>query len=631
MHRRAHAPRADAALTPLREGFLAGGLAPWGLPGSATPFSSQSAPPGRPTPHRSGNQPVESYRGPGAEPSAIATPRGGCLTQGVRFPASQSVETTTGRVPARLGRADRCVGERAGGAAHRRAAAVATACGVLAVATAAGTECDWLYPAGARVGETVRVQLSGRLSAWPLAVWCDDPGLQFRAAAAPGHFEVTLATNTAPGPHLIRFFDSAGASAPCQFVAGEFPELLWPETADTNAPPDARLAPAAPPVTLQGRLETDAPGHIWPLALPGPATLHLVAVASRLDSPGTVRLTVRDAGGAVLGRSTNAPPADPEFECLVATSGTYALEVLPAAVPDTPASPARQANAPILYRITVTTRGAERTAALIPAGAWLEGAPRPDTAARVVIREVPPAAEPVLHPETLSPTTELAGTFGGFINPAGDQDRFGFLTRREQTHRFRARAVNPDSAFVPVLRVLDAAGAVLAESVPGVETALEWTAPADGAYVLAVADAFDAGGPDFGYELELAPPQPRVTATTPEHTFPLAPGQSRVLPLQVRRPDTAHALLTVTASGLPADVSAGSAILAPDAERVDLELRVAERARPFSGPFRVLVLDPATLPPRTFPVTAPVSGRHAPPGGLLINETDVFWLSVGGL
>ncbi len=499
-----------------------------------------------------------------------------------------------------------------------------------AAAGGAGTECDWLYPVGARVGETVRVQLSGRLSAWPLAVWSDDPGLQFRAAAAPGHFEVTLATNTAPGPHLIRFYDPAGASAPCQFVAGELPELLWPEeTGDPNAPPDANLSPAAPPVTLQGRLETDAPGHLWPLALSAPVTLHLEAVASRLDSPGTVRLVVRDAGGAVLGRSTNVPPADPEFACLVATPGTCALEVLPAVASGETAPPARRARAPIIYRITVTTRGAERAAALIPAGAWPEGAPRPDTAARVVIREVPPPAEPMLHPETLSPTPELAGTFGGFINPAGDQDRFGFLTGREQTHRFRARAVNPDSAFVPVLRMLDAAGTVLAESAPGVDTALEWTAPADGAYVLTVADAFDAGGPDYGYELELAPPQPRVTATTLEHTFQLAPGQTRVLPMQVRRPDAARVPLTVTASGLPADVLAGSALLAPDAARVDLELRALERARPFSGPFRVLVMDPATLPPRTFPVTAPVPGRHAPPGGLLINETDVFWLSVG--
>lgn len=512
----------------------------------------------------------------------------------------------------------------------RLPAVVAAVCAVLGTAaTVGGTECDWLYPAGARVGETVRVQLHGRLSAWPLEGWCDDPGLQFRAAAAPGHFEVTLATNTAPGPHLVRFYDPAGASAPCQFVAGEFPELLWPETTDPNTPPAAHLVPAAPPVTLQGRLAADAPGHVWPLALPGPVTLHLEAMASRLDSPGTVRLTVRDAGGAVLGRSTNAPPADPEFECLVATPGTYVLEVHPAWASDASDSPDRRDHAPIRYRTTVTTRSAERAAALIPAGAWLEGAPRPDSTARVLIREVPPPAEPVMHPETLTPTTELAGTFGGFINPAGDQDRFGFLTRREHTHRFRARAVNPDSAFVPVLRVLDAAGTVLAESAPGMETVLEWTAPADGAYLLAVADAFDAGGPDFGYELELAPSQPHVTATLPEHTFLLAPGQSWVLPVQVRRPDTMRVPLTVTAAGLPADVSAGSAILVPDAERVELELRVAERARPFSGPFRVLVMDPATRPLRTFPATAPVSGRHAPPGGLLINETDVFWLSVG--
>lgn len=491
----------------------------------------------------------------------------------------------------------------------------------------AQTVCEFLYPAGAQVGTTVTVRLTGRLSAWPLAVWCEDPGLQFHAAEAPGYFAVTLATNTTPGAHLIRFCDPTGASGPCQFVAGEFPELLWPESPDTHTAAHETPVPATPPLTVQGRLEANAPGHVWPLALPGPATLRLEAVASRLDSPGTVRLAIRDATGALLNRSTNAPPTDPLLECQVPSPGTYTLEVTPEA--DSLAPAVRSVFPPIVYRVTITTHSPARPAMPSPASAALEGAPLPDAPPRMVIREIPSPTQPMLHPEMLSPSSDLVGTFGGFINPVGDQDRYGFQARREQIHRVRARALNPDSAFVPVLRVLDPAGTVLAESVPGAETVLEWTAPADGAYVLAVADALDAGGPDYGYEIEVAPPQPHITATAPEHTFRLAPGGRLVLPVEVRRPDTARTLLTVTTHGLPAEVMTGSAILTPDAERVGIELHAVEGARLFSGPFRVLLLDPTRALPVTFPVTAPVRGRHAPPGGLLINETEVFWLSVG--
>ncbi len=502
--------------------------------------------------------------------------------------------------------------------------------GLWAAAGTAETRVDWLFPPGGRVGTAFEVRLAGQLSAWPLAVWTEEPELHFEATAAPGHFQVTLGTNATPGPLLIRFVDPAAASVPCQFVVGRFPEWTWPEAAPaTNAPPAGQAGfpeHVTPPATLQGRLDGRGHEHVWLLNLPGPATVRLEAVASRLDSPGTVRLELADASGTRLGWSTNRPPADPVLECLVPQAGLCPLRV--SAVLSEGLSGSVPA-APVIYRVTVTTHEAGRAAAALPAGAWMEGAPWPDAASRVVLRELPVVPEPVLHPETLSPTTDFAGTFGGFINPAGDQDRFGFQTRRELGHRFQVRAVNPGSSFLPVLRVLAADGAVLAESVPGPETVLEWTAPADGAYVLAVADAADSGGPDFGYELEISPPQPRLVATAPTHTLRLPPGGRLTLPVQVRRPDTLRSPLTVATFGLPAGVQAGHAILAPDADTVALEWQARDETPRFSGPVRVWVMDPLVAPPRTIAVTAPLLGRHAPPGGLLINETGVFWLTVG--
>jgi hypothetical protein len=479
------------------------------------------------------------------------------------------------------------------------------------------TRVDFIYPAGGQVGTEVALSVAGRFSSWPLAVWTDDPGLRIVAADAPGHFQAVIATNIAVGPHLIRFHDDSGASAPWQFVVGDLPEqVAAPES-------EEGLEPLPVPCAQHGQLRSPGEIHTWRFAAAGPVTLEFDAAATRLDSPATLGLRLLDADGTVLGESTNPPPADPELRCLLVKEGAYRLEVRRRA-----AAPASEAEAPVVYRLKTTTAAPAAAAALVPRGTLFESAPLPDLSSRVIIREAPePPPEPVLHPETLSPSDGLAGTFGGFINPGGDEDRFSFVARREEVHRYRVRKMNPESEFLPVVRVR-AAGEVLAESAPGLDSTLEWTAPADGTYTLVVADARGAGGPDFAYELELAPPEPRVAAVTRQHTFTLAPGGRLEVAIAISRPDAYRGVLTVTAAGLPADVTAGSAILAPDTDTAVLELHAADDARLFSGPFRLLVLDPVSSPPRTFAVTAPLQGRHAPPGGMLVNETDTFWLTV---
>lgn len=479
------------------------------------------------------------------------------------------------------------------------------------------TRVDFIYPAGGRVGTEVALSVAGRFSSWPLAVWTDDPGLRLTAADAPGHFRALIATNAAVGPHLIRFHDDSGATAPWQFVVSDLPEqVAAPEPVESPEPLPV-------PCVQNGQLRTPGEIHTWHFAVGGPVTLALGAVAMRLDSPATLGLRLLGEDGAVLGESTNQPPADPELRCLLVKDGAYRLEVRLRVD-----APPGGATTPVIYRLKTTTAAPADAAALVPRGTLFESAPLPDLSARVIIREAPePPPEPVLHPETLSPSDGLAGTFGGFINPGGDEDRFSFVARREEVHRYRVRKVNPESEFLPVVRVLTA-GEVVAESPPGLDSTLEWTAPADGTYTLAVADARGAGGPDFAYELESAPPEPRVAAVTRQHTFTLAPGGRLAVPIAISRPDTHRGVLIVTATGLPADVNTGSAVLAPDADTVVLELKAADDARRFSGPFRLLVLDPVSSPPRTFPVTAPLQGRHAPPGGLLVNETDTFWLTV---
>lgn len=490
----------------------------------------------------------------------------------------------------------------------------------LALSAQAGPQIHYLFPAGAPVGGTTGVSAGGEFSSWPVQVWSDDPGVQIVAGAAPGHFHAHIATNAPPGPHLLRFHDDTGASPAWQFVVGEGPEFSEEDPAVVAA------TVQVPPGVCHGRFEGGPEAVSWRYAVPAGVTLHLEAMAARLDSPGTVRLRLLDGEDCLLGESTNVPPADPELRCLVARAGTYRVEVRPVPADSAP-PPSREI--PLVYRLQARTTGSRDASVAVARDAFLAGAPRPDLASRLLIHDAPAAPlEPTLHPEMLSPTESLPGTFGGFINPAGDEDRFGFQARRDEIHRFRVRLANPEAPFIPVLRILQD-DHVLAESVPGPEGSLTWLAAMDGAYTLVVADAQAAGGPDFAYEIETQAPESRLVATAPSATWRLTPGEPLQLAVAIERPEARRGSLMITASGLPAWVVAEAGVVVPNRNAATLEFRAPPAAPATTQPFQIQVLDSAAFPPRAFPVVAPLLGRYTPSGGLLLNETDTFWLTVG--
>src|SRR5688572_29769329 len=73
---------------------------------------------------------------------------------------------------------------------------------------------DHLFPVAAMSGSTTAVTAVGKFAPWPLQVWTDAPGISFRAGQKAGQFEVEVSPEVAPGPHLVRFFNETGASAP---------------------------------------------------------------------------------------------------------------------------------------------------------------------------------------------------------------------------------------------------------------------------------------------------------------------------------------------------------------------------------------------------------------------------------
>lgn len=482
---------------------------------------------------------------------------------------------------------------------------------------------EHLFPAGGQRGTVLNFSLGGSLGSTPLRPWSDSAGLHFEADESPGQFRLALAPTVSPGPHLVRFFNAQGCTAPRLFIVGELPETI-----ELGSPEFSGIGEELRtlPVTVNGRLSQPGEVDTYRLRLEPSQTFRAELTALGFDSPLAARLTLLAPDGAAVGESTNAPVQDPVLVTTIHQRGVHRLLVESAA---RTAATARfeVAGEARIYRLACTLVPPLPAPSVTPEPPGFEIPGLPDTGSSLVVRAPADSSAP-LHPEMLSPTAAVPGTFTGFINPAGDEDRFGFLATREEVYRFAARAGSLASPLAPVLRVLDGAGDILAASAPDPDPTLEWIAPADGAYAIVIADARGEGGPDFRYELEILAPEPRLLAEVDEHTFRLRPGESVSLEIRLHRPDTHRGLVTVMTSGLPDDVTGAGAVIAPDGAATRLHLTASPNARPSNQPFRVVLVDPGAVPPRVLVAQAPLRGRFAPPGTLLRNETDALWLTV---
>src|SRR5439155_2670608 len=111
---------------------------------------------------------------------------------------------------------------------------------------------DYIFPAGGQQGTTNIVSVGGKFDPWPPKIWIDCPSVQFAAQRNKGAFKVSIATNAPVGPHLLRIFNSDGASVPKSFVIGDENEIAEVEPNDSwkQAQQITNL-----PVVVNGRLE----------------------------------------------------------------------------------------------------------------------------------------------------------------------------------------------------------------------------------------------------------------------------------------------------------------------------------------------------------------------------------------
>jgi hypothetical protein len=93
----------------------------------------------------------------------------------------------------------------------------------------------------------------------------------------------------------------------------------------------------------------------------------------------------------------------------------------------------------------------------------------------------------------------------GRLENAGDEDAFHFTVKKGEKLNFTAQGGSLGSPTLVSIRVVNDKGAILAETgyTAGGEPSLNWTAPADGDYLLNVRDLLDRGGPGFTYRVAI--------------------------------------------------------------------------------------------------------------------------------
>jgi hypothetical protein len=122
----------------------------------------------------------------------------------------------------------------------------------------------------------------------------------------------------------------------------------------------------------------------------------------------------------------------------------------------------------------------------------------------------------------------------------------------------------------------------------GKDPYLDFTAPADGDYLVRLADTRGRGGRDFAYRLTIAPPRPDFTVFL-NPTNPNVPRGSRV-PVTVTafRHDGFDGPIHVKLTGLPAGVEATDGVILPGHTTVAVTVSASEDAAAVTAPFSVV-------------------------------------------
>lgn len=453
--------------------------------------------------------------------------------------------------------------------------------------------------------------------------------------------EVTLLPDAPAGDHELRLRTPAGLSNPLVFCIGQLPENVPPVVTATSAREIQRPRPGDPrdagareitlPATVNGQI---LPGEVDRFKFTAQKGQRLVfAVAARAlipylaDAvPGWFQATlaVYDAKGRELAYADDYRfNPDPVVSCEIPADGTYTLEVKDAIY---------RGREDFVYRIA--TGELPFVTSIFPLGGtvgqpvtlalqgWHLPLPKLDVTEpgrgpgifSLSVREHGVLSNPVrfaLSPRSSQLETEpdepgnppqsvtLPVIVDGRIGRAGDEDVFRFEGRGGTELVAEVLARRLGSPLDSILTLTDASGRRLTSNddwddkgsgllTHHADSRLQMTLPADGTYFLRIADTQRRGGPDYGYRLQIGPPQPDFELRVVPSAINVRAGATIPVTIHVLRRDGFGGEIMLGLKDAPAGFALSGARIPAGQDSVRLTLTAAATAREGTVPLTVL-------------------------------------------
>ncbi len=531
--------------------------------------------------------------------------------------------------------------------------------------SAADPVLNHLNPVAGQQGTTVSVTATGKWDAWPPQVWVDAPGVTFKPGKDAGKFDVEIAKDAAPGPHLVRIFNASGVSAPRFFIVAREPQTLEAEPNDDFHSPQKI---AALPATISGKLDKAGDVDSFAVTLKRGQTLVAWMEAYVLASTFDGMLRIVDADGHVLAFNHDGRTLDPFLAWTAPRNGTFVVQTMGFAYPGT-AGIAFTGGDGCVYRLHLTSgpfvrhtiplaisRGKKTPVELIgwnlaSSHAEMDGTHIPEHATSDeidlpgVLAELPVLVSDfveILEKEpndtvNAAQTVEMPVGITGRIQRESDEDRFTFTAVKGCAYEMKVTAARIGSPLDAWLKIENKDGKQLAtndDSGGSRDPALTWTAPADGAFTVAIGDVAHHGGEDFIYRLTITVAAPSVAATVVIHSLNVQPGKTADVKVSVKRTNGFQTKLQLAAKNLPDGVTASPVDVPEKDGEVTLKIAADATAKSAGQPFTIALREAETgreHAARFFMITS--GENNGVPQGhaeLVIPSTEQLWLTVLG-
>jgi hypothetical protein len=495
----------------------------------------------------------------------------------------------------------------------------------------------YVDPIAVSRGQTVEITISGRENfsgAWKLL--CQGPGLRGEVhnvaniepstkaggggrrrlnAQVKGRLEV--ARDAPLGPRELRVATPQGVSSVGLVVVVDGPVIPETDALDTANNRPTSAPKLALPSVVSGRIARAEDVDWFAFDLAKGQRVGFEVWGNRLENKIhdlqthlDPILSLHDSAGRELAAADNNHFADPVLTFQAPEAGTYYVQVRDTTYAGDPAwgYALLAATGPIMTSTHPLAVNSGTTALLEPHGPGTNPAQKVTLAVAGDLERGPhlftlsqPPAGSLPFPLVVSPlpislespdasasgdpakTVKLPAALCGRLAERGDRDGYQFEAHKSSIYTFEAMARRAGSECDPVLRLLDAKGAVLTEvdDAPGMgkDARIEWKAPADGIYTVQIADLHARGGEAFSYVVLAEEASPDFSVSCDPDMINVGPGGRVPLFVRLARRQGFAAAVSLKLDALPPGVSASPLVIPPSMSEGVIVIESAKGAK----------------------------------------------------